>query len=120
MHCPFSRASGRSRKKKSRQESGGGRGLRGLCFPRHIEPVVFRAQGTLKVGFLSNLQVAGWLFWEPSLLMSTFNVRLTSDHVKCKPCIYNNLRQAAYAQPGARITSAWDGKSLNLVVHVVS
>jgi hypothetical protein len=32
-----------------------------FVFPRYIGPL-FRTQGTLKVGFLSNLQVAGWLF----------------------------------------------------------
>jgi hypothetical protein len=30
-------------------------------FPATSSPI-FRTQGTLKVGFLSNLQVAGWLF----------------------------------------------------------
>jgi hypothetical protein len=56
---------------------------------------MFRTQGTLKVGFLSNLQVAGWLVWEPSLLMSIYNVRLTRVRVKDKACIYNDLRITA-------------------------
>ena len=33
--------------------------------------------------------------WEPSLLMSIYNVRLTSVRVKDKACIYNDLRLAA-------------------------
>jgi hypothetical protein len=48
-------------KTKATKESGGGRGLRGLVFPATSSPL-FQTQGTLKVGFLSNLQVAGWLF----------------------------------------------------------
>ena len=30
--------------------------------------------------------------WKPSLLMSIYNVRLTSVRVKDKACIYNDLR----------------------------
>ena len=33
--------------------------------------------------------------WEPSLLMSTYNVRLTSVRVKHKICIYNRLQLGA-------------------------
>lgn len=32
------------------------------------------------------------VFWEPSLLMSIYNVRLTSVRVKYKACIPNDLR----------------------------
>jgi hypothetical protein len=39
--------------------------------------------------------------WEPSLLMSIYNVRLTSVRVKRKPCIYNDLRKI-----GARIRAS--------------
>ena len=62
-----------------------------FVFPATSSPL-FRTQGTLKVGFLSNLQVAGWLVWKPSLLMSIYNVRLTGVRVKDKACIYNDLR----------------------------
>jgi hypothetical protein len=33
--------------------------------------------------------------WEPSLLMSIYNVRLTRVRVKDKACIYNDLRMRA-------------------------
>jgi hypothetical protein len=47
---------------KAAKESGGGSWLAGtLFFPATSSPL-FRTQGTLKVGFLSNLQVAGWFF----------------------------------------------------------
>ncbi len=38
--------------------------------------------------------------WEPSLLMSIYNVRLTGVCVKDKTCIYNNLRRLNERRPG--------------------
>ena len=70
--------------------------LAGIRPPPHLSPKAAELKGTLKVGFLSNLQVAGWLFGNHRSWMSIYdvlyNVRLNSDVVKPKANIYNDLR----------------------------
>ena len=63
MHCQFSPGHQEGAEKtKAAKESGGGSWLAGIRFPTQSESPNCGTQGTLKVGFLSNLQVAGWLF----------------------------------------------------------
>src|ERR1035437_3064642 len=51
--------------------------------------------------------------WKPSLLMSIYNVRLTSVRVKDKACIYNDLRTRTRIDciAGIGLHRRWPGRA---------
>lgn len=75
-----------------------------VVFPRHIESVVPDSRHLKRLVFSLTFRLPDGL-WKPSLLMSIYNVLLTSVRVKDKACIYNDLRLAARVGSLAVITA---------------
>src|SRR5579864_5009740 len=78
-------------KKQKPPESGGGRGLRGLCFSPPHRALCSGLKAPWRLVFSLTFRLPDGS-WKPSLLMSIYNVHLSSVGVKRKVCIYNYLR----------------------------